>query len=91
MALNNIENGMFNLEYRTIELGRKIRKINNILNRMINFEYRRTELRRRTELGRKIKKIIHEIDVNTEILEKEKMDAMELFETYGGPSEGREL
>ena len=56
MALNNIENRMFNLEYRTIELGRKIGKINNIVNRMINFEYRRTELRRRTELGRKIKK-----------------------------------
>ena len=90
MALNNIENRMFNLEYRTIDLASKIRKINNIVNRLFNFEYRRPELRR-TELRRKIKKIIHEIDVNIEILEKEKMEAMELFETYGGPSEGREL
>ena len=31
------------------------------------------------------------MNVNIEILEKEKMEAMELFETYGGPSEGREL
>ena len=81
---------MFNLEYRTIDLASKIRKINNIVNRLFNFEYRRPELRR-TELRRKIKKIIHEIDVNIEILEKEKMEAMELIETYGGPSEGREL
>ena len=58
--------------------------MNNIANRMINFEYRRTELRRRKELGRKIKKMIHEIDVNIEILKKEKMDALKLFETYGG-------
>ena len=85
MTLNNNENRMFNLEYRTIDLACKIRKINNIVNRLFNFEYRRPELRR------KIKKIIHEIDVNIEILEKEKMEAMELFETYGGPSEGREL
>ena len=85
MALNNIENRMFNFEKRTIELARKIRKINNIVNRMFNFEYRRIELRR------KIKKIIHELDVHIEILEKEKMDALELFETYGGLSEGGEL
>ena len=58
MALNNIENRMFNLEYRTIELGRKIRKINNIVNRMFNFEYRRIKWRR------KIRKIIHELDVH---------------------------
>ena len=61
MALNNIENRMFNLEYRTIELGRKIRNI------------------------------IHELDVHIESLKKEKMDALELFETYGGLSEGREI
>ena len=57
---------------------------------MSNFEYRRTELRR-TELRRSIRKIIHELDVNIQILEKEKMEAIELFETYGGSSEGREL
>ena len=81
---------MFNLEYSTVDMASKIRKINNIVNRLFNFEYRRPELRR-TELRRKIKKIIHEIYVDIEILEKEKMEAMELFETYRGPFEGREL
>ena len=69
MALNNIENRMLNLEYKTIEFVRKNRKINNIVNRMFNFEYERTKFRR------KIKKIMYEIDVNIEILEKEKMEA----------------
>ena len=31
------------------------------------------------------------VDVDIEILEQEKMEAIELFETYGGPSVGREL
>ena len=42
-------------------------------------------------MRRKIKKIIHETDVNIKLLEKEKMKSRELFEAYGGPSEGREL
>ena len=35
--------------------------------------------------------MIHELDVEIESLEKEKMDAMELFETHVGSSDGREL
>ena len=52
--------------------------LNNIDNRMLNLEYRRMEF------VRQIRKMIHELDVHIEILEKEKMDALELFETYGG-------
>ena len=59
--------------------------LNNIENSMLNLEYRRIEF------VRKIRKMIHELDVHIESLEKEKMDALELFETYGGSSEGREL
>ena len=59
--------------------------LNNIENSMLNLEYRRIEIIRKTI------KMIHELDVEIESLEKEKMDAMELFETYVGSSEGREL
>ena len=59
--------------------------LNNIENRMLNLEYRRIEF------VRKIRRMIHELDVHIESLEKEKMDALQLFETYGGLSEGREI
>ena len=58
---------------------------NNIENSMLNMEYRRIEIIRKTI------KMIHELDIEIESLEKEKMDAMELFETHVGSSDGREL
>ena len=59
--------------------------LNNIENSMLNMEYRRIEIIRKTI------KMIHELDIEIENLEKEKMDAIELFERHVGSSDGREL
>ena len=48
-------------------------------------------MQRKLDLGRKIKRIVEENNIPLQSLNKEKMDALKLFETYGGLSEGREL
>ena len=40
------------------------------------------EYRRKLELGREIKKIVQELNVNIASLDKEKIDALELFENH---------
>ena len=49
------------------------------------------EYRRKLELGREIKKIVQELNMPTSSLDKEKMEALELFENHGQVKEIKDV